>query len=141
LKFRGYKDYSKEVKPHKRFILRHILILIGTISLILGFIGIFLPVLPTTPFILLSAICYSRASTRFYNWLMNSRIFGPTLRRWKETGCISLRVKISAISLIVITMGISIIFWIPLLAVKIIAGLIGLTVIIYIIRIPTLKSF
>lgn len=49
---------------------------LGSLSLFLGFVGIFLPVLPTTPFLLLAAFCYLRSSQRMYNWLMNHRIFG-----------------------------------------------------------------
>lgn len=133
-------DYSGEVHLHSSKTVRYILIILGSISLALGILGIFLPVLPTTPFLLLSAACYARASRLFYNWLMNNRFFGQYIRDWRVHKSIPLRAKIFAIALIIITMGTSIIFFIPILAVKILVSLIGLAVIIYLIRIPTKKE-
>lgn len=130
-------DYSHEVRLVRSHWVRRLLILAGTISLALGILGIFLPILPTTPFLLLAAACYARASVTFYNWLMNNRFFGKYIRDWRIHKAIPLRAKIVAISLIIITMGSSIWFAIPLLPVKILVGLIGLAVIIYLLRMPT----
>jgi uncharacterized membrane protein YbaN (DUF454 family) len=64
-------------------------------------IGIFVPLWPTTPFILLAAICYSRSSERFHDWIYQHRIFGPMLRAWEQHGVISPRAKlISALGLV-----------------------------------------
>ncbi|WP_061224488.1 YbaN family protein [Leptospira weilii] len=131
------KDYSDEVRLHRSKTIRFLLFIAGSVSLILGIIGIFTPILPTTPFLLLSAACYARASYRFYNWLMNNRYFGSYIRDWRIHKTIPLRAKIIAISMIFLTIGTSVFFFIPLLAVKILVSLIGILVVIYLIRVPT----
>ncbi len=68
-------------------------LLLGTLSLILGIIGIFLPVLPTTPLLLLTAFCYYRGSSRMYDWLMNHPKLGPYIRNFREHRMIPRRVK------------------------------------------------
>lgn len=55
---------------------RHIYVILGSLSLIVGIVGVFIPLLPTTPFLLLASFCYLRSSERMYNWLMNHKIFG-----------------------------------------------------------------
>lgn len=63
----------------------------------LGVIGVFLPVLPTTPFIILAAACFARSSPRLEAWLLSHRIFGPLLRDWRERGAIPRRAKLAAL--------------------------------------------
>ncbi len=133
----GPRDYSDEVTLHRSPWVRYSLIGAGTIALGLGIVGIFLPILPTTPLILLAAACYANSSVRFYNWLMNNRWFGPLLHRWRKEGTVPLRAKIIAIAMIIVTVGTSVYFFIPVMAVKILVGLIGLGVIIYLWRLPT----
>lgn len=70
------------------------LFILGFASLILGFIGIALPILPTTPFILLSAYCFSKSSDKFYNWLISLPSFGKMIKDWNEKGTINRRGKI-----------------------------------------------
>ncbi|MDE3801412.1 DUF454 family protein [Sinorhizobium meliloti] len=65
----------------------------------LGIVGIFLPLLPTTPFLLLAVWLFSRSSPRLAKWLMDHPLFGPPLRDWREEGAISRRAKISAVLL------------------------------------------
>jgi uncharacterized membrane protein YbaN (DUF454 family) len=76
-----------------------IYILIGTISLVIGIIGIIVPVLPTTPFILLSAGCYYRGSSRFHDWLLNHNYFGPIILEYSDGKGIRRNNKIKAIIL------------------------------------------
>ena len=64
--------------------LRITLIIIGTISTGIGIVGIFLPILPTTPFFLLAAACYVRSSKRFYHWLLNNKFFGIYVKNYVE---------------------------------------------------------
>lgn len=68
-------------------------LLLGTLSLILGIIGIFLPVLPTTPLLLITAFCYYRGSSRMYDWLMSHPKLGPYIRNFREHRMIPRRVK------------------------------------------------
>jgi uncharacterized membrane protein YbaN (DUF454 family) len=86
------------------------LVVAGTGFVGLGVLGAFLPVLPTTPFMLLAAACYARASTRFYNGLLNNRLFGPTVREWRRHRSIPYRTKCTAIALMAITLTASIVF-------------------------------
>lgn len=79
----------------------------GVIALILGIIGIFLPGLPTTPFILLTAACFVRASPRAYSWLLNHHLFGPSLRDWEKHHSIPRRAKIIALSMMAISVSTS----------------------------------
>ncbi|MDD3160328.1 MAG: YbaN family protein [Bacteroidales bacterium] len=79
-------------------------ILIGSVSLLLGIIGLFLPLLPTTPFLLLSAACWLRGSRRLYDWLLNQRCLGPYIRNFYEYKAIPLHAKILSVSLIWITL-------------------------------------
>ncbi len=69
----------------------------GHISLIIGVIGIFVPLLPTTPFLLLASYCYARGSSRFEAWLLNHPRLGPPVRDWRDKGVIPLKVKVIAL--------------------------------------------
>lgn len=74
--------------------MRIIWLLFGIISFALGFIGAFLPLLPTVPFMLLSAFCFSKSSERLHNWLLSHKIFGPFIEDWNRNGSINKRAKI-----------------------------------------------
>lgn len=87
---------------------RQLLLTAGTVSLAVGIIGIFIPVLPTTPFLLLAAVCYLHSSPRFYNWLMNNRWLGAYIRNYIEGRGIPLKVKLFTIIVLWATIGISI---------------------------------
>lgn len=80
--------------------MKYLLVFFGSVSLLLGVLGIFLPVLPTTPFLLLSAALYLRSSRRLYDWLMSHRHLGPYIRNFQEHKAIPLRVKIVSVSLV-----------------------------------------
>jgi len=87
---------------------RQLLIIAGTLSLAVGIVGIAVPVLPTTPFLLLAAGCYLRSSQRFYNWLMANRLFGAYIRNYIEGRGIPIKLKLFIIALLWTTIGISI---------------------------------
>jgi len=106
-------DYSDEAEVHRSRVVRVLFGTAGTIALGLGIAGVFLPLLPTTPFILLAAACYARASVRFYNALLNHRTFGPLVREWRRHRSIPYRTKLYAIALMSLTMGISTFFFVP----------------------------
>ena len=134
---RARHDYSAEVHLNRYSLLRYLLLALGTLFLILGTIGVFLPVLPTTPFLLLTAACYARGSVTFYNWLMNNRFFGAYVRQWRHERRIPVKVKLLAIAMIVVTIGTSILYFIPIVAAKIVTGMVGVLVIAYIARFPS----
>ena len=70
----------------------------GWLMVLLGFIGLLLPVMPTTIFLILAAGCFSHSSPRFEAWLLDHRWFGPPIRRWRARGAIPRRAKIVAIA-------------------------------------------
>ncbi len=82
---------------------RWLLILAGSVSLGLGTLGVVVPLLPTTPFLLLTAACYIKSSERLYKWLINHRLYGKFLRNYIEHKAIALNVKIGSIALLWIT--------------------------------------
>lgn len=78
--------------------MRAVLFIAGWSFVVLGFIGAFLPVLPTTPFLILAAACFARSSPRFEKWLLDHPRFGPVLREWREKGAIPLKAKYMALA-------------------------------------------
>jgi uncharacterized protein len=80
---------------------------LGWLSLVAGVIGIFLPLLPTTPFVLLSAWCFSRSSRRFHAWLTEHRFFGPIVRDWQSGLGIPRKTRNRALILMWLSMGLS----------------------------------
>ena len=101
--------------------------------------GIVLPLLPTTPFLLLAAACFARSSPRLDDWLHHNRLFGPYLRAYRDGHGIPLRVKVSIISLLWISITLSAIFAIPtrLWALRFTLVAIALLVSIHVLRIKT----
>ena len=87
---------------HSRSI-RLILVIAGTLFVAVGSVGIFLPLLPTVPFLLLAAACYARSSDTFHNWLMTNRWFGKEIKNYREGRGLPLKVKTFTISLLWIT--------------------------------------
>ena len=86
---------------------RYALLAIGWLSVLLGVIGIFVPVLPTTPFLLLAAACFVRSSRRFYLWLVHHKHLGPWIRDYLEGNGIPLKGKVYAIGLMWLSIGLS----------------------------------
>ncbi len=121
-------------------IMKYIYISLGTLSLILGILGIFLPLLPTTPFLLLTAALYFKGSPQLYHWLLNHKYLGPYIRNFRENKAIPLRAKIISISLLWGTMSYCIFYIVPYLWVKIILFLIAAGVTYHILSFKTLKK-
>jgi uncharacterized membrane protein YbaN (DUF454 family) len=84
--------------PHHPTRRRWLLISMGLACVGLGGLGVVLPILPTTPFLIIAAACFARSSDRLHNWLLNNRSFGPIIRSWEENRCIPLATKIVAIA-------------------------------------------
>lgn len=77
-----------------------LLAILGSVSLALGIMGVFLPVLPTTPFLLLSAALYMRSSQRLYDWLMSHKHLGPYIKNFREHKALPLRVKVVSVTMV-----------------------------------------
>lgn len=101
-----------EVRKHASMTVRVLLVIAGSLCLVLAVVGVFTPVLPTTPFVLLAAACYARASTRFHGWLLANRTFGPLIREWERYRSIPRRTKLLAISMMAATLSVSIVFFV-----------------------------
>ena len=132
------KSNKNEIISNKFF--RYLLISSGTISLVFGIIGIILPILPTTPFLLLAAACYARSSQRFYNWLMNNRWFGNYIKNYHEGRGVPLKFKIFTISFLWITILFSIYYVVDNFWAEVILFIIAISVTIHIITIKTYKN-
>ncbi|MBR2006404.1 MAG: YbaN family protein [Alistipes sp.] len=89
--------------------MNRVLTIIGLSSVVLGVAGIFLPLLPTTPLLLLAAWCFVRSSPRLYEWLLNHPRLGEYIRNFREYRAIPLRVKIISVSMVWLTIGFCII--------------------------------
>ncbi len=131
------QDYSAEMRKHQSRPMRLVYLGLGTVCLGLGILGAVLPLLPTTPFILLSAACYARASDRFYNWLLNNRLFGPMIREWRRHRSIPFRVKVVSIVLMVLTLGVSIVLFVPNPYLQSALAALGVGLAVYLYRIPS----
>lgn len=94
--------------------LRHIWTLAGLASLGLGIVGIFLPVLPTTPLVLLAAFCFGKGSPRLRRWILAHRTFGPMVVDWEATGAIPRKVKLWACTVMAATFLVSALIGVPL---------------------------
>ncbi|HEX5639464.1 MAG TPA: YbaN family protein [Burkholderiaceae bacterium] len=111
--------------------------LAGAIALGLGILGVFLPLLPTTPFVLLAAACFARGSERFHQWLLASRTFGSMVREWAGHRSLPYRTKITAIVLMSLTMAVSITFFVRPVWLKVLLALFGCGLAAWMYRIPS----
>jgi hypothetical protein len=102
--------------------------LVGFTSLALGFVGLFLPLLPTVPFVLLAAFCFARSSPALEARILADPRFGPHIRAWRERGSISRRGKAAAVGAFGVSalLGLALLRW-PLALVPVAVGLIGST--------------
>ncbi|WP_286237511.1 YbaN family protein [Neptuniibacter halophilus] len=94
----------------RKTVIRTLYLIAGSLCVILGLIGVLLPLLPTTPFMLLAAFCFSRSSERLHQALLNNRIVGKIIRDWEENGVIPLKAKILASSMMLLMVSYPLIF-------------------------------
>ena len=134
-----------EDKKSKYLIIRILLIVLGSIFVAIGAIGVLVPGLPTTPFMILAAACYIRSSNKLYNWLIKNKLFGKHIKNIREGKGIPIRVKIFAQVMMTTFIFLAIIplspISVPNLFIKVIIFLAGLTSFWYVAyRVPTLKE-
>lgn len=97
----------------------------GAFAMVLAIIGVFLPIFPTVPFLLLAAICFARSSKRAHKWLIEHNTFGPAIRHWQEKGAISRRSKWTATCCMLAALLISVVMTVPQWVVIVQAGTVG----------------
>ena len=134
---RQRQDFGAEVRKHRSPAVRAAFVVLGTLFVGLAVLGIVLPLLPTTPFLLLAAACYARASTRFYNRLLNNSVFGPLIIEWRRYRSIPYRTKILAITLMAFTLATSIIFFVSNGYIQMAVATFGIFLALYLYRIPS----
>ncbi|NIR58448.1 MAG: DUF454 domain-containing protein [Gammaproteobacteria bacterium] len=117
--------------------LRFTLVILGGVFVAVGVAGVFLPLLPTTPFMLMAAACFARSSERFYRWLLDHPVFGSSVRSWRECRSLPRRTKWIAIVTMAATLAISILIAVsdPYLRASLAA--LGVALAVYLYRIPS----
>jgi uncharacterized membrane protein YbaN (DUF454 family) len=128
-------------KSKKQKVLRALLIAAGTICLCLGAVGIFLPILPTTPFLLLAAACYLRSSESMHKWLLNNRWFGEYIKNYQAGRGIPLKTKIIALTILWLAIIYSTFFVMnEVLIAQVVLLAIATGVSVHLIKIPTFRK-
>jgi len=99
----------------------------GVLFVFIGAVGVVVPLLPTTPFLLLAAACFVRSSERLYNWMLNHRLLGPYIKNYRERRTVTRGVKATTLILLWITIGISVVvvveqLWLKIVLIGIAAG-------------------
>lgn len=120
-------------------VVRALFVALGTVSLGLGLVGIFLPILPTTPFLLLAAFFYARSSERLLRWLLTNRWFGSYIRNYREGRGLPLREKVVTIVLLWAAIGFSTVYVVSVWWVRLVLLLIAGGVTIHLIRLKTFR--
>lgn len=118
---------------------RYLFIILGVIFLGLGVIGVFLPILPTTPFLLLTSFCFLRSSKRLYNWLINHRIFGLFIYNYLTYKAATRNTKIGTLIFLWVSLFISSLF-ISQISIKLLLLAVGIGVTIHIYSLKTLAQ-
>ncbi|KGY07117.1 membrane protein [Vibrio sinaloensis] len=112
--------------------------IVGILSLCLGILGIFLPLLPTTPFILLSSACFMRSSPRFHRWLHQHKTFGPILDNWHNHKAVTTKVKTRGAVYILLSFSFSI-WFVPHFWLKIMLLIMLVALLVWFIRLPVIE--
>lgn len=128
------------MKKAQNIWVKRLLIFLGFLTLILGVIGIFLPLLPTTPFLLLSAYLFSKSSDKFYNLLLTNKYIGKYVTDFRAGNGITMKTKISSLVAMWLAVGFSVFWLLDVTAVKIVMTVVGLSVTYYLLSLKTLKE-
>jgi uncharacterized membrane protein YbaN (DUF454 family) len=122
---------------HGSPVVRALFFVAGLVALALGIAGIFLPVLPTTPLVLLAAACFARSYRPFHEWLLAHRLFGPIVQEWQEHRSIPYRTKLTAIATMAVTLGASIVFFVDPPWLKAALAAFGVALGVWLYRLPS----
>lgn len=116
------------------------LMVIGVIALVLGVFGLFIPLLPTTPFLLLAAACFFRSSNRLYTWLIHHKWFGDYIRHYREHRAITLQAKVVTLVLLWSVIGYTAFGVVAAWWLRILLGVIAVSVTLHILHLNTLTE-
>ena len=119
---------------------RALLVVVGTLSVGLGVLGLFLPLLPTTPFLLLAAACYARSSRRFHRWLLGSRVLGKYISDYRERGGLLVKAKVTTLVLLWATLGVSGGLLVSTVPARLLLLLVGAGVTVHIVSLRTIRG-
>ncbi|KUO59354.1 hypothetical protein APF79_03080 [bacterium BRH_c32] len=122
------------------FIKKSLLLVCGWIFVVLGIIGIFLPVMPTTIFLIMAASCFAKSSEKFYRWLINHKIFGYLIKHYRENRGMPMRAKIIAILMLNLSILSSILFFVDSIYIRIMLAIIAVGVTIYLLLLKTVPE-
>lgn len=122
---------------HSSPLVRGLLISLGLVAVVLGLVGLLLPIVPTMPFLLVAAACFARASPAFYRRLVATRAFGPAILDWRRHRSIPWRTKLIAIGLFVVSLGTSIVLFVRPLWLQALVAAIGIAFAVWLYRIPS----
>lgn len=111
---------------------RTLFFILGWVSIALAIAGIPLPILPTTPFVLLAAFFFSKSSERWHQWLLNNKRLGPIVRDWEQHGVISVKAKVLATVMMILLFGYTLVFVNVPIWIKIVVSFIGVSVMVFI---------
>jgi len=143
----NYSMAIMQPNGNKRKIIRGFWLIVGLLCLCFGALGLVLPILPTTPFLLAAAACFCKSSDRMYSWLLNNRWFGSYIKNYKEGKGIQLKAKITALLVLWVTIGVSIVFFLGrllphsyVLPMQIAMLAVAIGVSVHILRLPTFKK-
>jgi len=125
------------VREHDSPLVRGLLLAAGVTCVALGVVGIFLPLLPTTPFMLLAAACFARSSQRFHERLLANRTFGPLILEWEKHRSLPRRTKLTAIVLMSLTLAVSIVFFVERPWLQALLAAFGVLLAVWMYRIPS----
>jgi uncharacterized membrane protein YbaN (DUF454 family) len=132
-------DAASRHHEHGSPVVRALFFVAGLASLALGIAGIFLPVLPTTPLVLLAATCFARSYRPFHEWLVAHRLFGPLVREWHEHRSIPYRTKLLAIGMMAGALTVSIVFFVDPPWLKAVLAAFGVALGAWMYRLPSRK--
>lgn len=116
--------------------LRIVLVSVGSTALALGVVGIVVPVLPTTPFLLLAAACYARASDRLYAWLIGQPALGPIIEEWRRSRSLPPGVRTRAMVVVAVSFGASLVL-VDSVPIRVGLAIAAVILVVFLSRIPT----
>ncbi|MFT5368512.1 MAG: uncharacterized membrane protein YbaN (DUF454 family) [Candidatus Latescibacterota bacterium] len=130
------KDSDKMATGFRRILLMGV----GTLSLVVGIVGIFLPILPTTCFLLLAAGCYSRSSDRFYLWLMSNRLFGRYLSDYTSGRGLPLGLKVASVGSLWLSIGYVVLFVLSMMWLQALLLILSFAITYHVLSLPSRKE-